>query len=919
MAENVSLPVAGWFSDPGPFTAAPDGALAVADNVMVRRPGVVEPRGGIIRREDSGAGESQHVFEFDGSRFNMTTTGVRRDESATVTVPFDASFEPRSVLANRRALATTPEGVFAVDDATVSEARIAGLARPPVPAGIGATTAGDVWLAAGSTTMYRLVLVRQVGTLSIYSPPSRPFTVRAISGTSAPSLTFNPKWFSMASALPGDEIQIYRTAVAAPAPTFPADDMRLRATVRIEPDGGGNLPASIVFVDRTPDNQWTGPTLYTNADQEGILLANLRPPYATDIALYNGMTFYAGAESPERVSITAKHASLDMVGDGIVNPSAVFGVAFFNATSTAGSNVVTPATATHTKYVAVGQRVTAVGGGIPAGTYVTSVGPTSFTISNNATANSVSTHTVQDVVAVDDGATTVEAPIIINLVTDAASLLEQRWVDMNGSTSTTPGALPTVDIRMQVDGFAGVAGGFTLTFERFNHPGTPFVVRTTKPQAFDRIVDWTTGITSEREGGPHRIAWSKLDQPEAVPLPFYVDVVPRGQTIYRIVPSRDTLWLFTSLGTYGLRGFTPDGLSIQPFDVSLILSRRQHVAVGHDAVWLWSTRGIMRLTEGGAQKIDGAIDREVRTEASTLDAFSAPWTACSHDHGFVAFGLRSNSESRALVFNVNTGTWCRWTFDKAITSAADADDGDMLFGLGAGGTARYQYRESVLAGNIGTPAHSYDAREEAWLTLTAQSVASNGRATVTLAGGTGYVPQVGDAFHVLGQPKYIVTVNSPTEVVLDSAFPSAMPLTVRVLEAFTARVHWVARAEGNIGVDKFWTQATFPMERMRDGGALTFEYASFQDSTTAIEDVAYNVHANDPTHTGGTLAAWLAFWLGGSAGRPPRPHVFKQLVPTDTARGWALKCGFSQRQAAAFFSTAGLHLTYRYSTTAGAE
>src|SRR5690348_10095825 len=48
LMEALDGPVYGLVTDPGPFVAAPPGSLLTADNVCVRRQGVIEPRGSFI-------------------------------------------------------------------------------------------------------------------------------------------------------------------------------------------------------------------------------------------------------------------------------------------------------------------------------------------------------------------------------------------------------------------------------------------------------------------------------------------------------------------------------------------------------------------------------------------------------------------------------------------------------------------------------------------------------------------------------------------------------------------------------------------------------------------------------------------------------------------------------------------------------
>ena len=72
-----------------------------------------------------------------------------------------------------------------------------------------------------------------------------------------------------------------------------------------------------------------------------------------------------------------------------------------------------------------------------------------------------------------------------------------------------------------------------------------------------------TGVTSSQEGTPGRLAWSKIDEPESAPLPYYADIGDPNLPIYRIMAVQDALYVFKADGIWRVFGDDPQNLVIQ--------------------------------------------------------------------------------------------------------------------------------------------------------------------------------------------------------------------------------------------------------------------------------------------------------------------------------------------------------------------
>lgn len=92
-----------------------------------------------------------------------------------------------------------------------------------------------------------------------------------------------------ADYIAGDEYEVYRTLQTSSVSVEPSSEYYL--VTNGEPVGGAS---SVETFNDTIDDEFLIAPLYTNEDSgEGALNANYRPPCATDIATFNGYTFYA--------------------------------------------------------------------------------------------------------------------------------------------------------------------------------------------------------------------------------------------------------------------------------------------------------------------------------------------------------------------------------------------------------------------------------------------------------------------------------------------------------------------------------------------------------------------------------------------------------------------------------------------------
>lgn len=213
----------------------------------------------------------------------------------------------------------------------------------------------------------------------------------------------------------------------------------------------------------------------------------------------------------------------------------------------------------------------------------------------------------------------------------------------------------------------------------------------------------------------HRVYYSKLNQPEAVPLLNFFDVGSSDKAILRIFPLRDSLFVFKEDGLYRVSGETAP-FSLTLFDSSCFLIAPDSLGVTNNLVYCWTTQGVSTVAEAGVSfAISRPIDNlilPVQTSSYVNFKTATFGVGYESDNSYTVWTVQNPTDTVATVayrFSNLTNTWS--LFDKTNTCGFIHYLDDKMY-LGAGDInfleqerkdfTRYDYADREIDVSIST-------------------------------------------------------------------------------------------------------------------------------------------------------------------------------------------------------------------------
>jgi len=213
------------------------------------------------------------------------------------------------------------------------------------------------------------------------------------------------------------------------------------------------------------------------------------------------------------------------------------------------------------------------------------------------------------------------------------------------------------------DSVPAIQGEFVVSIVDPNIFTIPF---TTVSAGVTGIWFKTDSAFSDNEESANRLYYSKVNQPEAVPIVNFIDIGPRDKVIQRILALRDNLFVMKEDGIYIITGTTAPNFDARLLDGSAELIAPDSAVVLNNKIYALTTQGIVTITEGGVEIISRPIEDRILKVVNSRFNFEGTsfGIAYESDRSYILYlpTLQSdNIATQAYRYNTFTRTWTRWT------------------------------------------------------------------------------------------------------------------------------------------------------------------------------------------------------------------------------------------------------------------
>lgn len=648
---------------------------------------------------------------------NTLVISIAATASATVALTFvvnvseiDAGLRIKSIESNGNFYFTTSQGIkkiSAANAADLSSAIISDAGMPPaldLKATINSITTG--FFTNDNSVGYRMVwgINDANQNLILGTPSSRVVLYNSFSTSATVNLTFSiPQGITTA-----DFYQVYRTALISGA-NDPGDEQQL--VYEANPTNSDLNNGFIKINDITPDS-FRGANLYTNPNTgDGILQSNDRPPLAKDITSFKNYIFYANTQTRQQkqinllsVAALVSGTSTLTITDGTTSNTYTFvtGVAEVTtftaiantAHALAGRYVTINSASNETQYYIwfydgtgvdpaiagkTGIKVTIANGDSDAtvagdvrtilagySDFVVTGATNQFILTNSSVGIAIdaTAGTSGFAVAINTqgvGEDFVNKKILISALSTVAQKVDDtarsivRVINRNSAEIVYAYYLsgPT-DVPGQILFQEKTLGAATFYFN---------VDSTATGGEFDPTLPISgNSVISDNEAFANRIYYSKLQQPDAVPILNTIDVGARDKKILRILALRDNLFVLKEEGIFRISGLiAPFTLSL--FDSSTLLKAPDSAVVLNNLIYCYSSQGVATISDTGVSVVSRPIeDKLIKLTTANFTNFSTATFGVSYesDRSYYLYTVSVTTDvyaTQVYKYNTFTNTW----------------------------------------------------------------------------------------------------------------------------------------------------------------------------------------------------------------------------------------------------------------------
>jgi hypothetical protein len=449
-----------------------------------------------------------------------------------------------------------------------------------------------------------------------------------------------------------------------------------------------------------------------------------------------------------------------------------------------------------------------------------------------------------------------------NLADTANSLV--RAINRYGAAGHTIGATYASKAN-------GVPGRILLA--RQSASGTAFTFTTSRATAFE------ADATSEAEANPNGLAWSRQDIPDAVPLLNRTTIGSKASAIKRIIALRDSLLVLKGDGIWRLTGDSPDTFRVDPLDLTVVIEAPETVAAAENTALALTPQGVVRISDTGVSLVSRPIENLLAPYM--VGSMAAQTRAYAHAVAYDSSHLyimwlpgESTVSASAYVFDLFTQAWTKWNTPSLVAMVDPATDKLYTFT-----TSAVRRERKAL-----TAADYVDDQ-------TAVTIATASGTTITLNPAVATVV-AGDRITQSGASAVITAVaGGGATLTLDRAATGFSAGAATIESAYLLAVEWSPKLV-EPGRQMHAREAKFHFRRVYFSDAAAYFGTDLVVGPLGVALSGANLGLVDP---------------------PVTPREIRSGIPRNAHRGSRLRVGFSMQQAQCALELQGVTVLYEAS------
>jgi hypothetical protein len=187
-------------------------------------------------------------------------------------------------------------------------------------------------------------------------------------------------------------------------------------------------------------------------------------------------------------------------------------------------------------------------------------------------------------------------------------------------------------------------------------------------------------VVSDNEVRPNRLYFSKVSQPEAVPLLNYVDVGNTNDSIRKIVALRDSLFILKDDGIFRLTGESPSNFVVSLFDSTAKIRAPETCVAFNNQIFTFSDQGVISIGDSGVAVVSRPIENTLlKLSSINYPSFETASFAIAYESSrlYLLFTVSKPEDTyptQAFCYNIFTNSWTRWEMPRSSGFVNPKDD-----------------------------------------------------------------------------------------------------------------------------------------------------------------------------------------------------------------------------------------------------